>query len=447
MKSAIDRFSRLVTAPVGREALGSIGLKLANAGLVFVSSVFLARLLGPAEYGVYSYVYALITLLSVPSEFGLPTLLVRETARGIACGDYGLVKGIWVWSGGAAVFFSSVLVVGTALVITANQGLLTDKKLDVFLWGLALLPLIALGDLRGAALRGLHKIIAGQLSESLLRPGFFVLFIAACAVIDGLTFSASLAMGLYVIASALAFLGGVWLLWRATPKEVGQAAPRYESRIWFTSALPLALIGGMQIINQQIAILLQGFYLPDTEIGIFRVSTQVSLLAAVGLVAINMVLAPRFAMLYARGETSKLQRLVIGSARIILIFNLVITIGFILLGKLFLHFVFGSPYEIAYIPLLILLTGQLINSATGSVGLLLNMTGYEREVARAMMLTAVLTLILNLLFIPAWGIIGSSLATSISMITWNVLLWWTVRKKLGINSLAFNLRNRRENYS
>jgi len=111
-------------------------------------------------------------------------------------------------------------------------------------------------------------------------------------------------------------------------------------------------------------------------------------------------------------------------------------VGFIVWGKLFLLLAFGSPHETAYIPLIILLVGQLINSGAGSVGLLLNMSGHEQETARGMIVATVLNVVLNLLLIPLWGINGSSLATSVSLIVWNVLLWRVVQKKLGINSLA-----------
>src|SRR5512142_1401779 len=82
--SVQSQLMRLFSSPIGHQAIGSMALKLANAGFTFVSAVLLARLMGPSEYGVYSYVYALVTLLSVPSEFGLPTLVIRETARGMA---------------------------------------------------------------------------------------------------------------------------------------------------------------------------------------------------------------------------------------------------------------------------------------------------------------------------------------------------------------------------
>ncbi|MFH2039368.1 MAG: oligosaccharide flippase family protein [Chloroflexota bacterium] len=430
-------FNKAIKSRIGRETISSLILKLVSVGLAFLSTAILARILGPADYGIYSYVIAIVTLLTVPSEFGLPALIIRETASGMAREDYSAVQGVWVWSVRTTGIISISLVGLSAIVILFFRQIMAGTRLETFIWGLALVPLIALGDLRGAALRGLKRIVSGQLPEFLLRPGIFVLLLLGVMLIGGGNFSAPNSMVLYVIASALAFTIGAWLLWRATPELVRHAKPRIENRSWLISALPLAFIGGMNIINSQASILLQGFFLKDADIGIFRVATQVSLLASFGLLAVNQVVVPRFAEIFALGEKTKLQRLVTASSRVILFFNLAITIGFVVLGKLFLRKIFGSSYEAAYIPLMILLGGQLINSGVGSVGNLLNMSHHERDSAMGLAVAVVLNIIINLLLLPIWGIIGSSIAKVISMVSWNMMLWWIVYRKLGINCLAF----------
>ncbi len=434
MQAFITRF---LTSRIGRDVLGSMSLKIANVGLTFLATVLLARLLGPAEYGVFAFVYAVISLLSVPSEFGLPALVVRETARGILRQDYAAVQGIWRWSGRTIAWISFSIAVFTLAGLWIFREPIAGPRSLTFLCALALVPLVALGDLRGAALSGLHRIVAGQLPEFLIRPGFFALFLLAFFLLGESVLTASSSMLLYVASAALAFGVGAWLLHRLAPTAVHQAVPRFENRLWLLSALPLAFISGLQLIDQQASILLQGFFLQDEAIGIYRIASQVSLLASFGLMTINLVLAPRFATLSAKGDTPALQRLVTNSARVILLINLILTVGFVVGGRIFLRIAFGPEYEGAYLPLVILLAGQLVNSAAGSVGQLLNMSGHERETVRATVVSALLNIVLNLLLMPRWGIDGSAVATSFSLIVWNVLLWWAVRKKLGINSLAF----------
>ena len=427
---------RVTQSRIGRDALGSLGLKIAYTGFSFIGAALLARLLGPTGYGVYAYVYALVSLLSIPSQFGLPNLVVRETARGMAQEDFSAVQGIWRWAGRTTGQISLTLVVLAGLATWLFRDSLDAERLATLAWALILVPLVALGGLRGAALRGLHRVVAGQLPEFLIQPGLLALFLIGAAILSENPLSASTAMATNAAAAAIAFGVGAVLLWRVTPLAVRKSVARYESRAWLRSTLPLAFIGGMRLVNRQAAIIILGFFVPEANIGIYRVAAQVSLLTSFGLEAINMVVAPRFAALYARNEMVKLQRLVTVSARVVLAFNLVLTAGFIALGRPFLKLAFGLPYEASYIPLLILLIGQTVNSATGSVGVLLNMTHKEQEAAKGVAISAITNVALNFLLIPLWGIVGSAVAHAISMIIWNILLWRAVRKKLGLNSLA-----------
>ena len=52
------------------------------------------------------------------------------------------------------------------------------------------------------------------------------------------------------------------------------------------------------------------------------------------------------------------------------------------------------------------------------------------------MFAAVLNLVLNLLLIPAFGIVGAAVASAISLISWNLILAVLVYRRLGIHSTA-----------
>ena len=67
--------------------------------------------LGADGYGVYAYVFALLTLLLVPAELGMPVLLVREIAATESRQDWPHLRGIFLRA------IQIVLVVATFLAI------------------------------------------------------------------------------------------------------------------------------------------------------------------------------------------------------------------------------------------------------------------------------------------------------------------------------------------
>ncbi|MDL1957450.1 MAG: flippase [Candidatus Desulfofervidus auxilii] len=423
-----------------RETGISLFFKISQAFFSFMTTVLLARILGAEGYGIYAYAFAFVMLLSMPAQAGLPTLVIRETARGMAEGKPELVQGIWRWATKVAVLISLSLLFVIGLFFLLLKGKKFGVKEWTFFWAFLFIPFMCLSNLRGAALRGLHKVVIGQLPEFFIRPALFFAFLCIEFFLFHQRLTPPQAMALNVFSAVLAFIIGTWLLWRNTPLSIYKAIPVYDGKKWFSSFLPLAFTAGMWVINSQADVVMLGIFKPPAEVGIYRVAVQIALVASFGLQAVNMVVAPRFATFYTKREMEKLQRLVTRSAQAVLAFNLIITSFFILFGKIFLDLVFGKEFIIAYIPLLILLIGQLVNSAAGSVGFLLNMTGHEKDTARGMTLAAGINIMLNFSLIPSLGPKGAAIATAISMITWNVILWWFVRRRLGINSLAFDFK-------
>jgi O-antigen/teichoic acid export membrane protein len=245
-------------------------------------------------------------------------------------------------------------------------------------------------------------------------------------------------MQLQVVAATIAFVIGAWLLSRARPQELAGVTAEYCTRSWLASVFPLAATAGMQLINHHTDIVMLGLFRSAEEVGVYRVSVVGASLVIFGLQIINMVVAPHFARLYSIGERDQLQRVVTASARIALFTALPAVLVFLLFGETLLQVVFGVEFARAYVPLTILAVGQLVNAGAGSVGYLLNMTGHERDTTRGVAIAAGMNVVLNVVLIPAFGMAGAAMATTASLVIWNVILWRAVRTRLGINSMAFN---------
>ncbi len=415
-----------------RGVLGSGALKVAQALLSLVLAILLARILGPEGYGVYTFAFSLATVLAIPAQMGLPTLVVREMPRYHLNEEWGLLRGLLRRANQAVLGFTILLMLAAAVVLWLF-GEADEAQRMTIAWALLLVPLIALGGLRSAALRGLHKVVQGQFSE-LLRPAFFVA-LTVVALLTG-ALGPPQAMALHSLAAFLSFSVGVVLLLRVLPPAVRNAVPAYETRTWVKSILPLSLLAGMQVIDAQADILMLALFTTNEEVGIYRVAAQGAGLVAFTLTVVNMVIAPQISHQYHDGNMANLQRMVTWSSRAILITSLPVATAFIFFGAPILSVLFGVEYAAGSTALAILCLGQLVNVATGSVGYLLNMTGYEKDTVRVVMVTVFVNIVLNLALIPLFGIEGAASATALSLATRNILLYRQVRKRLGIDSFA-----------
>jgi O-antigen/teichoic acid export membrane protein len=441
MRAVSDASGSGAFARFARAVLGAGTAKIANALLVLATSVLLARVLGADGYGVYSFAFALVSVLAIPAHAGIPTLVTREVAKYHLRSDWAMLRGLVRRANQLVVLFAAVVVPATAAVMYVASRFGERPFAGTIAWALLLIPLIALGKVRAAALAGYRRVVQAQLPELLVTPALLLTFTAIAAGARPLT--PEIAMALHGLAAVIAFGVGMALLARATPAEVQAAPPRYETRAWLQSVLPISFIAGMQILNTQASLLTLGAFNSPAEVAHYRVATQIASVVSLILMVTNAVIAPQISRSYHAGNTAELQTITTWSARVTALAAVPLAIVIALFGRELLRLAFGAQFEAAYAPLLLLTGAQLVNALMGSVALLLNMTGHERDTARALLISAVLTVVLTLALTPAFGTTGAATATTIGIAVWNTLLYRRVKERLGISSLAIGVRRRR----
>ncbi|MDI5890287.1 flippase [Halomonas rhizosphaerae] len=417
-----------------RGGIGSIAVKIAHTGLAFLLAVLLARTLGPEGYGIYSFAFALVSLMAVPSQLGLPELMVRETAKAQAHEQWGLLRGLWRWSSLTVWGFSSLIALAALTGIWLFGDGMGNAQRQTLLVSLLLIPLVALGNLRGAALKGLRRVVLGQLPESVLRPAILIGLTSAIWLLVG-SITPMSAMGLHAIAAAVAFIIGAFLLWRARPQSLGASpTPQFQSRQWLSSALPLAMIAGLQLINNQTDIIMLGIFRSPEEVGVYKVVVASAAFVTFGLQAVNAVVSPYFAKYYIEGDMMRFQTIVKLSTRASLVMGLPVASIFLLLGDQLLGVVFGEEYVAGYNALMIIIIGQVVNVCVGLVGTILVMTGNEKSSLFALVVSSLVNVSLNVLLIPFYGIQGAAIASVMTIMLWNFFMWHMVKKKLNIQT-------------
>ena len=425
-----------------RGAIGSVGIKMGSVLIGLVLAVILARFLGPEGYGTYVYVFSLVTLLAIPSQLGLPNLIIRETAKAEADGEWGLMRGLWRFSMAIVGGISLVLIVLAVILGYIFNAHFTNTQMLVFAFGMALVLVMALNSIYGAALRGLRHVVMGQFPIGILCPGLLAVFLFVLMVsVSPMDITASEAMGLHVIAALVSLVIGILLLRRVRPKELADylKKPIYTVRPWLVAAIPLAMSDGMLLINRNIGVLILGPYASATEVGIFKIALTGAALVNLGLTAIATVVMPYFSRFYTEGDMKRLQRLVTLSARAGLIISLPFVLLFVFFGDTVLTLFFGEEYVSGYIPLAIIAVGQLVSASFGSVGALLAMTGHEWDITKSAVVAVIVNVLLTLVLVPFIGMIGAALAAAAGLIIWNVIMWKIVQRRLGIEASAFKV--------
>ena len=417
--------------------IGIAGIKFIYAALGFVNAALLAKLMGPSGYGVYAYVLALVGVIAIPAEFGIPQLATREIAVANARQDWGRMRGLILRAHQAIGVLTLAMVCLAAVALLLWGDRLEPAKLECYALGLALVPVVALGALRGGMLRGLRKVIYGQLPERVVRPLVFMLLIAGAFLLLGKGFFLpSNVLALQIASAGLAFAVGYYLFYKHRPVQVATAEPVYRTAQWLKSSIPFGLTTALTTINGQTDIIALGIFSTDADVGTYRVAVQLATLVIFGLQIVNNMQGPHIAHLYAAGDLPRLRQMINRTSQVVLALAVAVGLAIALLGKPIIRLAFGEAYLGAYLPLVVLCAGQLVNAAMGSVQSLLNMTGHEREATKSVLIGALVNLTLCFSLIPLWGLMGAAVATSTTLVVWNVLMWRKVRQHLGIDASA-----------
>ena len=422
-----------------RRALGSATIQAVSRLLTLGFGIVLARGLGAEGYGVYSYAIAVMTLLMVAAEAGVPTLVMREVAASEARERWGVLHGVLRWAARFVALTSTTIALIGLIGLWAMAETISPTALYTVLAMLLTLPLMAGANTTMCAIRGLHRIVFSQVVDLLLRPVLPLILVIGIFWFLPEQRQPQLVMAAQFIAALAVLIFGTVALQRLTPEAARNARPVYHRRAWLRSALPFTLVGSAGVINTHTDIIMLGWFTTNDEVGIYRVAVQGATLVGFSLQVINVVVAPQFSRLHAQGALEHLQYIVTQSARLVLALAVPFALLLVFAGGLLLRWIFGAEFTSAHLPLAILTCGQLVNAAFGSVGFLLNMTGNEAVAARIMWQAALLNIALNLIFIPQLGMTGAAVATGISLALWNVLLYRQVQRLLGINPTAFTL--------
>lgn len=399
----------------------------------FAVAVLLAHFLGARGYGRYVFVIAWASFLTIPATLGLNRFVVRGVATYEVGEEWSLMKGLLARAHHAVTIASVTIALGGCGIALF---LLAPGLEWPFCVAMLLVPLTALTLLRQAVMQALNRVVSGQFPEYLIRPILILLGICALRVLAKGALTTTVALAVNVTGVAVACLVGAAALRRALPPALRSVRSRYVTREWLRAALPMMLVSGIWLANNNVTTIIVGSLGGSHDAGVYSIVEKAGELLVLVLVAANMPLAPAIARLHAHGDREGLQRSTERIALATLLASLPIAATLLVFPHLYLG-IFGPSFQGGATALRIVAIGQLVNAMCGPAGNVLIMTGHERAAVRGMAAGLLANVILAIALVPSLGVTGGAIAFAASLTLWNALLVMMAHRRVGINVTAF----------
>jgi O-antigen/teichoic acid export membrane protein len=423
-------------ASLTRKLAGTIFIiRVLSAGLAYLSQILLARWMGGSDYGVYVYVWTWVLLLGSMMDFGISASAQKIIPEYRTSGEYALLRGFLSgsrWMTFAVSAGVSLLLAG--LVKLLSPWIETGAVVPLYI-GCATLPPFVVANTQDGIAR----------SHDWMRLGLMPQFIVRQALIIGVTFGLfALGFNLGATAAMVASAGAVWVamigqmivLNRSLAAHVETGPKAYDIRGWLAVSLPILLVESFYLLLSYTDVLVLQQFRSSEEVGVYFAVVKTLALVSFIHYAMSATTAHRFAEYNALGDKARLSAYVAHAINWTFWPSLAATIVLLALGKPLL-WLFGPQFTIGYDIMFVAAAGLVVRAAIGPVERLLNMLGHQHICALAYALAFVMNVVLCVTLVPRFGGHGAAAATSLSLIFETVLLFWIVRRRLGLHVLAF----------
>lgn len=409
----------------------SFFFKIVGSLLGYIFLILVTRNLGASSWGVFVLFLSVLNISSIFSRIGIDTLTLKLVSASNHILDQ--VKSIY-FSAIRLVLFFSFIVSGILYLASENIAdlIFHDSSFSFLVkWISCILPLFAFVCVNENIFRGLKMIkefaFFQKTSKMLFSVVFFLIFYFGIDLL-----SSQLAIVSYVSALVIIFLISTFIVLRTL--RAGNLLAFVNSNKMLKQSIPMMMSSSVLLLMSWADSLMIGGLIGEYEVGIYNVAVKVALLTSFTLHAVNSISAPKISESYNNDNISEFKSIVMQTTKTIFYSAIPIIILLFIFPEFILNF-FGKDFVIGKSVLLILAFSQVINAMSGSVGVILNMTGKEKVFRNILSVALLINISLNLLLIPIYGIEGAAIASASSLIFWNLYSVFYVYKHYGVLTL------------
>jgi O-antigen/teichoic acid export membrane protein len=424
-----------------RNAIIAFAVRVASAGLLYLSQIVLARFMGTFEYGVFVFVWTWVLVLGGLSHLGLGVTMMRLLPAYHVGGRLDLARGLVKAGRRVAVVVGATFAALAILTLSLLGDRIQNHAVLPLFLVLFCIPGFALTDLQDGIGRARGWMGVALAPPYILRPLLLLLAMVAAYGL-GLPMDARTAAGAAIISTyGTAFLQTL-LINRQLAKDVAPGPSAYAPRAWANTALPLLVVYAAELVIQNIDVIIVSAFLTPVETGKYFAAAKTMALVLFVHYAVGSAVANRFSALHAKGDRAELEAFVADAVRWTFWPSLAAALGILALGRPLL-WLFSPTYVDAYPVMVILVLGFLVRASMGPAEFLLSMLGEQRASAMIQVATAAVSTLLCLLLVPRLGLIGAAIATASALSFAAVANGIVAHRRLGLSISIFALRGKR----
>jgi O-antigen/teichoic acid export membrane protein len=384
--------------PIQRQSLISLGSTIGLTAVGFLSTMYFTHTVGLSILGAYYIFVAYFGVFDLLGDGGFGSAAVKRISEGKDQNEFFT----------AFIFLRVVLMVVSVGFLLVAQPYLTDlASSGVLPWLILALVVSVFTNIASNGAYGRGKVGVNQIGG--LINNLIRVVIQVLAVVLGYGI-AGLAGGFVAGLLAAGLVNLRFLDLSPAPFRRSHVSSLFTFSFWtFLGA------GGYLIFSYADTIMV-GYFMTEADVGIYRVALQLTSIATFATVALHATLYPKVSYWGKQDDFASVERALARAFTYSLLLAVPVLVGGWILGERLLYFFYTASSAVGAGALSILLVVQVAHVFMFLQTMCLNALDRPKDSFRVTAIAVTANIVLNVLLIPAYGIVGASVATLVTMV-------------------------------
>jgi len=403
-----------------------VGAEGVSKLLKIVLIIYVARILGAVNYGMFAFSLAFVTLFATFFDLGLGLIVTREFSHKEGKKEEFL-----------AIFSLKILlgIVVLFLIFIGSFFISQDPIVRKTIWILGIY--IMTTDLSGiifAFFRSRQQMEHESWMKTLqvfMETSIGLFVILNFPSIQNLGYSYLFAGSITLFVALLFFYFKVFPLKFYCNKSIWK---KFLKMSW-----PIALVGVFATIYSQIDSVMMGYWGQIIETGWYNAAYRLVRMVMIPATLVGASFFPALSKTFKESKKEEFQKIGDYQMQIIIFFAIPVTVGGVVLAPKIVDWIYGQTYSSAILAFQILIVMAGFAFFSNLFNSILIAAKKQKNLSIIIFSGAVLNVILNILLIPRYTLYGAAISTLITMILIFVLLLEFVPKLTPFKIFNLNL--------